>query len=251
MRSLENFYDDLSSYYHLMFENWDTSIEEQGKIISSLLPPPDSCGVVLDCSCGIGTQLIALKKLGYDIEGSDISNHEIIRLSQEATKRNLIINARVDDMRTLNTAPLSHYGTILAIGNSIPHLLTDQEIMTAFTSMKKRLQSGGMILVGVKDYKPLMFARTKTTEPRFLQDKHGKRIVHQIWDWQDERIHTVHLYITQQTNLDWVVKHSTVTYRAISLEEIKSLMQEAGLTDVSILYPETTSFYQPIVRGYK
>lgn len=244
------FYNELSPYYHLMFENWATNIEEQGKVIASLFSLLGVEGAILDCSCGIGTQLIALKQLGYDIEGSDISEHEVLRALEEAAKRGLAINIRVDDMRTLRTTQLNHYNTILTIGNSLPHLLSDQEIIETFIAMKERLRPKGMVLVGVRDYAPIIASHTKTIEPLFFQDKHGKRIVHQIWDWQNERIHNVHLYITQQGENEWVVKHFTGTYRAITLEEIKSLMEMAGLINATILYPNTTGFCQPIIKGY-
>jgi glycine/sarcosine N-methyltransferase len=248
---VENFYDELSPYYHLISENWDTDIENDGKIIASLLRSSEACGAILDCSCGIGTQLIALKQLGYDVEGSDISNDEVVRASQEAKKRNLAINIRVDDMRTLRAAPQDYYEAVLTIGNSLPHLLSEEEILESFISMKNVINSKGFVLVGVRDYKPILSTRIQSTEPRFLQDRYGKRIVHQIWDWHDERIYTVHLYITRKINEKWEVKHFVGTYRAITLEEIKSLMEKAGLTNISILYPETTNFCQPIIKAYK
>jgi 2-polyprenyl-3-methyl-5-hydroxy-6-metoxy-1,4-benzoquinol methylase len=247
----KNFYDDLSSRYHLIFEDWDADIKNQGKTISSLLPSTDICGPLLDCSCGIGTQLIGLKLLGYDIEGSDISKSEVERVIQETKKRNLVVNVRIDDMRDLNTAPLGHYRVIMTMGNSLPHLFSDQEIIAAFASMKERLRLDGIVLIGVKDYAPMINERTTVTKPLFINDKYGKRIIHQVWDWKDERVHDVHLYITQRQPKNWLIDHSVVTYRAITLEEIKSLMIIAGFVDVSILFPEKTGFYQPIIRGYK
>jgi 2-polyprenyl-3-methyl-5-hydroxy-6-metoxy-1,4-benzoquinol methylase len=88
----------MSESYHLIFEDWDVSIENQGKIISALLPSAEELGRVLDCACGIGTQIIGLKKLGYLVEGSDLSSQEVERAIKEAKKRNLSIDIRVDDM---------------------------------------------------------------------------------------------------------------------------------------------------------
>jgi glycine/sarcosine N-methyltransferase len=103
----ESFYNKLASIYHLIFEDWDISMKEQGKILSRLIPPLDIASPILDCACGIGTQSIGLASLGYQVEGSDLSNSEIIRAEKEASLRGLLINFRVDDMRQLKTAPLS------------------------------------------------------------------------------------------------------------------------------------------------
>lgn len=251
MTSICNFYDDLSCDYHLMFENWDTTIIDEGKTIASLLGSSCSSYKILDCSCGIGTQLIALKELGYHVEGSDISRNEVMRALQEAKRRNLKIDIRVDDMRFLNTSPVSHYNVIMTLGNSLPHLLNDKAIFESLTTIRKKLKTNGFILIGVRDYEPILANHFSSLEPIFLEDKYGKRIVHQVWDWQDERMYRVHVYITQQKESAWVVKHFVGMYRAITLQEIKNLMQKAGFKDISTLTPESTGFSQPIIKGYK
>lgn len=251
IHNIVNFYNELSPHYHLLSENWDISIENDAKIIMSLLPSLEEHRPVLDCSCGIGTQLIALKQAGYNIEGSDLSKEEVARAIQEAQKRDLTIDIRVDVMRTLHTAPKDHYGVILSIGNSLPHLLSDDEILESLIAMKNALDSNGFIMIGLKNYEVILSKQIKTSEPRFFNDEYGKRIIHQIWDWHDERVHTVHLYITQEINNIWEVKHFVCTYRAVTLKEIELLMLKAGLTNISILYPEETNFCQPIVKAYK
>ena len=65
-------YDDLSPYYHLIFQDWHAAIKRQAEIISQLLPSPQETGPVLDCACGIGTQALGLAALGYEVEGTDI-----------------------------------------------------------------------------------------------------------------------------------------------------------------------------------
>lgn len=212
MSATEDFYDDLAAHYHLIFENWDASIENQGKVIASLLPSSISLGPILDCSCGIGTQLIGLKQLGFDIEGSDLSNQEVTRALKEAKKRNLNINIRVDDMLTLQTAPLNHYGAILAMDNAIPHLSSDDQIIQAFTAMKERLKAEGVVMVSIRDYEHILYSKPKITEPVFFQDESGQRIIHQVWDWQDERSYTIHLYITQEEKqVGWCIILSVIT----------------------------------------
>lgn len=246
-----NLYDKLAPYYHLMSNNWDSSIMQDGKALAALLPPPEITGLVLDCSCGTGTQLIALKKIGYNIEGSDISTQEVSRARYETQRLDLSVNIRVDDMRTLSTAQNNHYGAILTIGNSLPHLLSDTDILKALKSMKNKLRLGGLLLVSIRDYRSILDLRTSSIPPLFINDQHGKRIIHQVWEWKDERVHTVHLYITQEVDDEWKVHHFTFTYRAILPEEIKVLMEKVGIANVQIMEPSETGFCQPILKGEK
>ena len=239
----------MSEFYHLIFEDWDASIERQGRLIAALLPSPKTLGPVLDCACGIGTQLIALKKLGYFIEGSDLSPQAVSRALKEVAKRNLTADIRVDDMLVLQTALPDHYGAILAMDNAIPHLSSDEEIVQALLAMKACLKSEGALLLSIRDYESILSARPKVTDPVFFQDESGRRIVHQVWDWIDQRNYFAHIYVTCQNAQDWDIKHSFGKYRAITTNELECLMIKAGFVKTSILSSTETGFYQPILRG--
>ena len=71
------FYDELAAVYHLIFENWDVALARQGEVLQRLLPPPDRTGLVLDATCGIGTQTLALARRGYRLEGVRLTNHTV------------------------------------------------------------------------------------------------------------------------------------------------------------------------------
>ena len=130
--SEQSFYDKLASIYHLIFEDCDISMKEQGKVLSHLIPPVDIASPILDCACGIGTQSLGLASLGYQVEGSDLSYSEIIRAQKEVSLRGLSINFCVDDMRQLKTAPLSYYGVVICMDNSLPHLHVEMMTPTQF-----------------------------------------------------------------------------------------------------------------------
>jgi SAM-dependent methyltransferase len=98
---MSNFYDELTPLYHLIFQDWDASIRRQGEQFSSIIKGewPESKSV-LDVSCGIGTQAIALSRHGYTVVGSDLSTKEIARAKHEASNRSADIAFSVCDMRS-------------------------------------------------------------------------------------------------------------------------------------------------------
>jgi hypothetical protein len=55
-------YDELAEYHHLIFADWNASIEWQASVLGPLLER--EAGVrhlrILDCACGIGTQALGL-----------------------------------------------------------------------------------------------------------------------------------------------------------------------------------------------
>ena len=240
------FYDALAEHYHLMFEDWDASMRHQGQIIAKLLPNP-TCGPILDVACGIGTQSLPLAALGYSVEGSDVSAVEIARAERECLARGLRCKFRVDDMRTLVTAPNCNYAAVIAMDNALPHLDSDDDIVAALTAMRLRLLPHGKVLLSVRDYEDLLKRRPSCMPPRFYSDNGRRRIVFQVWDWTDERRYRVHLYVTCDTLQGWITHHFEGSYRAVTTEEIAHLAKCAGLREVNVSNPKDTGFYQPII----
>lgn len=251
-QSTETFYDDMAAVYHLIFDDWDVAIERQQAVLSRLLPPPVSAGVVLDCACGIGTQALGLARAGYEVEGTDFSSAAVERATAEAATRGLNIPFRVDNMRELRTSASGRFGVVLAFDNALPHLDSDDDVRMALSAMRDRLRLGGRLFVSLRDYGPLLEQHPGMTPPALFSDEGRRRIIHQVWDWQDERRYTVHLYITRQTPSDeWVTSHFLGHYRAMTPEEVAAHAEQVGFGQVQILQPEETGYYQPIVGAVR
>jgi glycine/sarcosine N-methyltransferase len=248
----DTFYDDMAAAYHLIFDDWDAAIERQQAVLSRLLPPPADAGLVLDCACGIGTQALGLARAGYNVEGTDLSRAEIERAKAEAVTRGLDIAFRVDDMRELQTSASGSFGVVLAFDNALPHLDSDDDVRSALGAMYARLRLGGRLLISLRDYGPLIKQHPGMTPPTIFSDDGRRRIVHQVWDWQDERRYTVHLYITRQMPNDaWVTSHFLGHYRAITPQEVAAHMEQVGFRQVEIRQPTETGYYQPVVTAMR
>lgn len=243
-----SFYDELAESFHLIFDDWDAAIRRQRDVLARLLPAPASGKRVLDCACGIGTQAIGLAMLGFKVEGSDLSGAAIDRARREAAKRGLKAEFRVDDMRSLAAAPINSYDAIISMDNAVPHLQSDEDIEKALRAMRTRLRDGGIGLVSLRDYGPLMAQRASSTPASLYLDGKFRRFVHQVWDWQDERRYVVHLFITTQSLNGWNTQHFIGQYRAIPPSEVAALAMQAGFDDVSVLAPAETGYYQPVIR---
>lgn len=148
------FYDQLAPDYHLLYGDWEQSVAGQGSVLAGLLGelgvvPGDS---VLDAACGIGTQAIGLLRHGYQVTASDISSAATDRLKAELSSRALNANVQVDDLRTLSRVESQSMAAVIACDNSVPHLLSDAEILQAFRSCHRCLRPGGVAVFSVRDY---------------------------------------------------------------------------------------------------
>lgn len=137
---------------------------------------------ILDVSCGIGTQAIGLAKLGYYVTGSDLSHEEIQRAAQEATVRNLMLSLSVADMRYAHDHHMSEFDVVISADNSVPHLLSDDEILAAFRQFYKCTRLGGGCILTIRDYEKEDLSEQQV-KPYGIREKDGVRwLIWQLWD---------------------------------------------------------------------
>ena len=118
--------------------------------------------------------------------------------------------------------------------------------------MRDRLRPEGTLLISLRDYGPLMKQRPAAIPPAMFLDDGRRRIVHQIWDWRDDRRYTVHLYITRQMPTGrWTTSHFLGHYRAMTPDEVASCAEQVGFRQVRILMPAETDYYQPVVTAIR
>jgi 2-polyprenyl-3-methyl-5-hydroxy-6-metoxy-1,4-benzoquinol methylase len=115
----DGFYDELAESYHLIFDDWGAAIRRQREVLARLLPAPPAGKRLLDCACGIGTQAIGLATLGFVVDGSDPSAAAIDRARREAIALGMNLEFRIDDMRSLSTAPIHAYDAVIAMDNAV------------------------------------------------------------------------------------------------------------------------------------
>ena len=249
---VQSFYDQLAGSYHLIFENWEASIRRQAGALGAILqrvcgPPGQSQARILDCACGIGTQALGLASLGYNVSACDVSAASVKRLRVENDKRGLKIEAFAADMRDLKMVADGAFDVVVCMDNALPHLESDEELLSAANQISKKLRPGGTFIASIRDYDALIEQKPTVQGPAFYSDEGKRRIVHQVWDWLDERSYLIHLYITKEQAEGWHTQHYVSKYRALLREQLDGILQSAGFNETRWLFPSDSGFYQPIV----
>lgn len=242
------FYDPLATHYHLIFEDWNQSIERQARILNSLLRSqiPRHPLKLLDCACGIGTQALGFAQAGHRVVASDQSPAAVARAKVEAELRGLDISFLVSDMTSLAEITSDDFDLATALDNALPHL-SSIELGEALRALRSKLKPHGLFLASIRDYDQLIIQRPAMQEPAFYGKEGQRRIVHQVWDWIDHERYFVHLYITTQSGGLWSCHHFASAYRCLLRGELSFALESAGFEEVRWLMPEESGFYQPLV----
>lgn len=246
--SVEDFYDRLAPFYHLIFPDWEASIARQAAALDGLLR--ERCGpgplAILDVACGVGTQALGLAALGHAVTASDVSSAAIARARREAEKRSLRIDFGVADMRE---APARHrrgLDAVLACDNAVPHLLSDAELLAAFEAMAACARPGGAVLVTVRDYDKEERGDVQV-KSYGVRDEGGRRyLVFQVWEYHGEVYDLAMYFVEDRGGAECVAHVMRSRYYAVGTDKLMALMRRAGLVEVERI---DGRFYQPVLLG--
>ena len=244
------FYDRLAPFYHLLYADWEASIDRQGAALAALLRDleVDVGAAVHDAACGIGTQTIALARHGYRMTGSDVSPRALERAAAELSARGLVAPLAVCDMRHLGRVVQEPVAAVIACDNAIAHLQSDAVILDALRSCHDVLAPGGALVLSLRDYDAVP-RRNPDVRPHVVHNEGGRRVVPvQVWEW-DRDHYDLRLYVTEEHATGACFTHMLSTrYYAISITRLLSLAREAGFIRTE---RRDGVLFQPVVLGFR
>ena len=245
---LKQFYAEFSPLYHLVYPNWDESIERQADMLDSVIRETWGKSVcsVLDVSCGIGTQSLGLAKLGYQVTASDLSPDEVERAKREAKAQRLSIDFSVADMRESFSHHARQFDLVISCDNSVPHILTTGGILEAFQQMYACTRPGGGCIISVRDYEHEDFSKPQV-KPYGIREESGVRwVLFQVWEPKDSTYDLTLYFVEDRGESECRTHVLRSTYYAIGIPKLLDLMTRAGFEDVRRL---DGRFFQPIIIG--
>ena len=247
---MADFYDDLAPLYHLIFPDWNASVDRQGEQLTALIRREWAASYsVLDVSCGIGTQAIGLARKGFRVTASDISAGAIERAVKEAAQRQQAVSFSVCDMRSASTHHGTDFDVVISCDNSLPHLLSNDDIRGVLREMFRCVRPGGGILITVRDYDREERGRN-LVKLYGVREEHGKRyVVFQVWDFEGDSYDLTMYFVEEDMASKEVSTHAMRSrYYAVGIGTLLALMEEAGFEKVA---RHDLDFYQPVLTGTK
>lgn len=251
MDEIVDFYNDLASFYHLLYPDWESSAAEQAAALDSIIR--DYCGVdtqtILDAACGIGTQSLGLAARGYQVTASDISPKAVAHARAAAARRKLSLTVHVADMRTLWQVYQRQFDVVLACDNAIPHLLSDADILQVLRQFYQCTRPGGGCILSVRDYAAMPHGGVQFVPRLMHATPEGRTVLFDIWVF-DGSCYDMNTYIVKDTGQTTAQTHVIRggRYYCVTIATLEALMTQAGFTQVTTLRDR---FFQPVLIGRK
>ena len=227
------FYDALAPMFDVMTD-WDARLAAEGPFLRAQL---DAVGAhrVLDAACGSGGHALWLARQGYAVAGADVSPVMIDLARQKASAQALDVAFVVTGLDNLAPSlPLPHsptlpFDAVLCLGNSMPHLLTQADLVAALRSMAGVLRPGGLLIL-----QNLNYDLRGQKQPRWFAAQGGELDGEPVLVWRfadydvpAERI-DFHIALFRQGERDWKVDVHTTPQRPLFQVDLLAALVEAG-----------------------
>lgn len=200
-------------YYHILYK--ERNYREAQVFMDNLthyLNLPEKAKV-LDLACGKGRHSIYLNQLGYEVVGADLSENSI---SEASKNQNETLHFQVHDMRETFE---DKFDAIFNLFTSFGYFENDEDNLTTLKAMKESLTDYGFAVIDFMNVNQvinnLIPDEIKTVEniefhiKRYVSDGH----IYKEIDFEDQGDKF----------------HFTERVKALTLNDFKELMEEAGI----------------------
>jgi len=185
-------------------------------------------GKVLDCACGTGQHLLMLAQSGYEVWGSDNSKSMLEVARKNLLAGNYDIPLYQCDFRYLERVFDIKFDAIVCLTNSLPHLHTDEDLLTALRSMRNRLNEKGLLVL---TQGTTHFTLTLPSIEVVVNRPDFSRI---FVKEQDGRFQTIHILDLFHSAERLESNQYDIVYRILLDEDYKRLLPQAGFTNIRI-----------------
>jgi SAM-dependent methyltransferase len=158
----------------------------------------------------------------------------------------LKVDFSVADMREAFTHHERQFDIVISCDNSVPHLLTDNDILTAFRQFHQCTRPGGGCIVSVRDYEKEDLSKQQI-KPYGIRDEVGVRwLLWQVWDPHGVTYDVSMYFVEDRGEPECRTHMMRSTYYAVGIQKLITLMKQAGFEDVRRL---DERFFQPVITG--
>ncbi len=165
-------FKDYAYYYNIFYQEKDYKTEAI-QVSRILKKYGNNVLSIINYGCGTGKHDIEMVKLGYQCDSIDISSEMIEIARKNANRENLEINYSVADIRDYN--PKKKYDAVVSLFHVMSYQNTNEDIVKAFCSAKKALNTNGVLLFDVW-YGPGVLSDKPSIRVKEVEDNENRLI---------------------------------------------------------------------------
>ena len=226
MAPVTDLYDNLAQSYDLMI-SWQSRLRREKPFLTSIFKQH---GVrrILDTACGTGMHAIAFHDWGYHVTAADLNGKMIETAIKNSGDRKIQFKKAgfTDDVGGM-------FDAVTCLGNSLPHVLTDEDLEKSLASMYNALLPGGVLIVHGNNYDRIL-ARRERFMP-LAQRKVGGReyLFLRIFDFHGDTLTFNVITLVNQAG-EWRMFPDSSTHRALTRDLLVGMIEKVGFVNLQV-----------------
>jgi len=154
--SSNDFYAALAPGYDEMTRTRERSGSERQMLQRWLDRYPSTA--VFDAACGTGLHAVLLAGLGVQVTAADPSAEMLAMAAHHAQETAVEITWLQSAMQTPLPGLRENFQLVLCLGNSLPHLLTEEDLLQSLRNFHDLLQPGGHLVIQLLNFEKILQA---------------------------------------------------------------------------------------------
>lgn len=255
-------YDKLASIYDY-FVNWDDRLAYELPFLEQQLRAlgKDPSQIrVMDAACGTGHHAIALANIGFQMFGSDLYPEMVSMADANAKAAGEKVTFRTAGFGSINETfkQPGEFDAVLCLGNSLPHVASEQDLKKALQDFKELLRPGGMLLLQMRNFDLVMGEKKRWMEPQTVKEGSTEWLFIRFYDFEaDGKIQFNILSLHRKPNAPWHTQLTSTHLLPIFSEKLKAELGTLGFRDIRLYGNLAAAPYEPgssgdlVLLGYR
>jgi glycine/sarcosine N-methyltransferase len=230
------------------FVNWPARLAGEIPFIEQQLQAIPGRNSLLDAACGTGMHAIALAQRGYRVAGADLSAGMIEKARSNAAAAGVDVNFKIAGFGELaHTFPdAGSFDTILCLGNSLPHMLTPEGLVSALSDFAACLRTGGLMIIQNRNFDAILAHHERWMEPQFHREGEGEWLFLRFYDFEADGLLNFNiLTLLRHARGDWSQQVVSTRLRPLLQEELTSAVRVAGFVGIACYGGMASTSFEP------
>jgi len=218
-------YDGLAGKYDQMIR-WKSRLERETPFLQNLFTEKRIRKVV-DLACGSGHHCKLFHKWGCEVIGIDPSE-ELLKIAKEGlSEEDESIRFIKADFQNFNEYIDTEVDAVFCLGNSLPHILSIEDMKTALGNVNKILKPGGVFVFQNRNYDKLLGSKDRFQFPTTFRAADNEEIFFRFNDFENTNIRFNIVHFTRVGDR-WIHEVFSTKLMPWQYEDFSAMITEIG-----------------------
>ena len=191
---------------------------------------------LLDAACGTGMHAIALAQAGFDVVGVDFSHRMIEHARANAQAAQVAVQFEQAGFGELeNVFGAGQFDAVLCLGNSLPHVLSSQQLEKALADFAASLKPGGLVIIQNRNFDAVMAHRLRWMEPQAAREGEAEWLFLRFYDFEQDDLITFNIItLLREGGNAWTQSVHSTRLRPLLADEMRTSLNRADFRSISL-----------------